>query len=439
MGLGLAATAAAWWSRLPRLVAVNDGPVEALGVSVGKDIPARFGPWSGLSTPGHAPVRLFFRVPGIGRNVGRASSYDWREPDETPKNRIAARLVLPNGSTAPLDVQIEEDRLLVDLRGDIPPTLGSLALEITVPGRSISRFRLTNPNTGSLAFDVDRRATTQGSVSGEAWWQPQEKGSATSALFGRLRIAGLRVRTGEIDELHYRTEGPFTERGHEPWIRAEGSLRIDPSRSVISQWSNTPYAGYAKALRSTGTVRRYRIFDETIDLGTAALRPRRRQYGSPNDATPVLNASRTATTPGGLCLTIPARSLEDNTSYATGMTVSVPFEVDRASVARGLPPDMARLAARSPVELSIKPIGRKEEWFTALNYEPRLREPNVTYSPYTTFSDVAPKRIATFPLRFRVRRQVLVESTPFDLTLPVVGPRHIAKYRRGGGGSIGVF
>lgn len=428
--LGLTALAAAWWTHLPRLEKQGDGPVRPLGIAVGKELPAGFGRWSSLSTPGYAPVRLLFGMSGLGRTM-TARDYDWREMDSPPAGRVAARLVLPNGVTAPLDVQRNEDRLLVDIRGDIPPVLNRLTVELFVPGKPVSRFRVVNPGTGAVAFDQSRRVLDGGGVVGEAWWQPQEKGSLAPALFSRLSVPDFRDRAGEVGELHYRTEGPFAERGHEPWVRLGESSRLDARHPGIAEWVNTPYAGYAKAMHSTGTVRRYRFLDETIDLGTAPLRPRRRRYGSPKDAAPDLSAPRTATTPGGLRLTVPVRNLEDNMDFATGMTVSVPFDVDRTSVTRGLPPDMARLAQTHPVEISIKPISRTEDWFTAVDYEPRLREPNVIYPRYTTFSDVAKGPISSFPLRFRVRRQVLVESTPFDLTVPVVGPRHLVKYPRG--------
>ncbi len=439
-GLGLAALATAWWIRLPSLVAEGGGPVQPLGVSVGKEIPSRFGRWPSLSMPGLSPVRLFFRLPGLARSIRGSSSYDWREPDAPPSGCVAVRLVLPNGSTCPLDIQRDEDRLLVNLRGDVPPSLNRLAIEIFVPGRPTSRFGVVNAGVGTIVFDTHRRVAAQGGVSGEAWWQPQEKGSPAPALFSRLSVGGFRLRPGEIGEIHFRTEGPFAERGHESWIRMGSSSKLDAEQKGVAMWVGTPYAGYAKALHSIGTVRRYRFFDETIDLGTAPLHQRRQSFGSPNDAAPALSAPRTAATPGGLRVTIPTRSIDDNNGFAMGMTVSVPLDVDRASVVRGLPPDMARLARRSPVEISIKPVSRKEDWFTALDYDARLREPGTVSPRYVSFMSVAKRRLTDFPLRFRVRRQVLVEATPFDLTVPVVGPRHTVKYRRDSGeNSEGVF
>lgn len=437
--LAVGVGAAAWWSRPPRLETVKSGPVRALGVSVGKEIPTRFGPWRSLTTPGFSPVRLFFQVPHLARDIRAASAFEWQEPNVPPRGRIAARLLLPNGSTAPLDVQRDDDRLLVDLRGDIPPALPTLSVEVFLPERPVSRFRIQNPHTGVLAFDMNRRIARDGIVSGEAGWQVQENGSAVPALFCRLKIADFSLRKDETGEFRLRAEGPFAERGHEPWVKMAFSMGMDGGRREFSQWSSTPYAAYVKGVRARGTVRRYRFFDETIDFGVVPLRPRHGADSLAHDLEPNVPRSRSLSTAGGLRLTLSSRATEDSMHFGSGLNVSIPLEVDRSSVTRGLPPDMARLAARSPVEISVKPFSRKEEWFNSIDYDPRLREPNTTYPRYVTFGETKPRKLEAYPLRLRVRRQVLVEAIPFDLTLPVVGPRHAIPYRRGGAEAGGSF
>lgn len=436
--VGLTTGAFVWADRL-RLTAVRPGVVSPWGASVGRDVPARFGEWSGLSTPGFSPIRVYFNLPASAKSLFGSQEYDWSSAIP-PKGKIPARLVLPDGSTAPVSLATESrtNKARIDLFGDVPPTIKRLDVEVFIPGKPVSRLRLTGFPTGNLVFDVDRRVTAQGSVSGNAWWQGADGKNATPAVFASLKIAGVRRGKGENADLRYRIEAPFAEPGHRPWVSIGGTTSLPPGSTTLRQWVNTRYASYTKAVRATGTVRRYRYFDETIDLGASPLKSR--SSGFKLDTTLVLEKARSATTPGGLRLTIPARAPKDQTHYALGgLTVVFPLDVDRASVAQGLPPDMARLAKRQPVEISIMPLTRKLEWFTGVDYDPRLREENVVPNTDIVLSESGAKRPAKYPLRFRVRRRVLVEATPFDLTLPVERPLHPVTFRRGSGSGSGIY
>ena len=413
-GLGLATGAVAWRNARPRVEVVSPGATRALGVGVlgsREAFPPEMGNPTFLTMAGGDPLSLYLRLPDAARGLPTEV-----QPLGLPSKGVRARLVLPNGLSTPLGLQRTDERAgtaMVQIVREYPPSLPYLDVVVSVPGARDSRFRVRGLPPTRLAFDPTRLRTSQtvgaGRIVGRAWWDHASKPEGCPAVFAAYALEGVALDADEAYELQIAEETPFMgPDGKAPGLTGLGTL-LDATHRSGGVWTATPYAPYVRAVRLQGKAIRRRVFDEWVDFGTVALRPRtlegfkgERGWG---DVQPKLTESRSATTPSGLRLTLLAKDTSDSTFYDYGdQTISLALSVDESTRARGLP---TSFGGDGTVTVGVQPEGQRSWIFSTIG--PR----------YLTFGAFQKKSGRRARLRLRVRRSVVLEEPAFSLVLPV--------------------
>lgn len=168
-------------------------------------------------------------------------------------------------------------------------------------------------------------------------------------------------------------------------------------------------------MRLTGSVERFQVLVEWLDLGEVDLVPTR--TGAPDNYMLSLPSPRTLATPSGLRLTfLPLRTLNSSHSGRDGY-LYLRVAIDAATLRQGLPTKMAALQPGSTPLVEIQPMGG--EYYTGLQRPERMPEdshPNLVLN-------MKGLRKGKFRLKLLVRRRLADRRLPFDLRVPVQHPQ----------------
>ena len=414
IGGALLAGAAVWRATRPRVEVASAGATRSLGVGIlgsPKDLPPDLGRMSFFDGEGGDPLAVYLRLP-----KGAKIRPEEMQPLGSIPKGVHARLVLPNGLSTPLGIQPTDERAgnaVVQIPRTYPPSLPYLDVVVGVPGARDSRFRVRGLPPTRMAFDSSRVRTSQrvgpGRIVGRAWWDRALKPEGFPKVFAAYALDGYVPKPDEACELQIAEETPFMgPDGAAQGLAGMGTLLSAKHRSG-GVWTTTPYASYVRAVRLKGNAIRRRVFDEWVDFGTVALRSRTLKGLSGkrgwSDVQPMLERSRTATTPSGLRLALLAKDTSDDWVFGLGdQTLSMFLSVDEKTRTKGLP---AGLRGHGAVTVGIQPEGQRSWIFDTVGPK------------YLTFGAFQKDSARKARLRMRVRRSVVLEEPAFSLVLPV--------------------